>query len=100
MAKEPHGKRPFGGDGDIVITHDGGSRPADALRLHRRQRLYARQFPSRLPRRAWQDVTFWLRKAFDRHYFELLATQSGSTGLVVGQPGDPRTWGVTVRTQF
>ena len=46
------------------------------------------------------DVMAWIRNAFDAHYFELLATQSGSTGLVVGQPGDPRTWGMTVRTQF
>ena len=36
----------------------------------------------------------------DTHYFELLATQSGSTGLVVGQPGDPRTYGLTVRWQL
>lgn len=38
----------------------------------------------------------WVRNAFDRNYFELLATQSGSTGLVVGQPGDPRTFGLTL----
>ena len=24
----------------------------------------------------------------------------GSTGLVVGQPADPRTWGMTVRASF
>ncbi|HWT11890.1 MAG TPA: TonB-dependent receptor, partial [Allosphingosinicella sp.] len=46
------------------------------------------------------DVAAWVRNAFDEEYFEVLATQSGSTGLVVGQPGDPRTWGVTVRAQF
>ena len=41
-----------------------------------------------------------MRNAFDQNYFEVLATQSGSTGLVVGQPGDPRTWGVTARARF
>jgi iron complex outermembrane receptor protein len=46
------------------------------------------------------DATFWVRNAFDRDYFELLATQSGSTGLVVGQPGDPRTYGLTLRGRF
>ncbi|MDQ8757142.1 TonB-dependent receptor [Sphingosinicella sp. LHD-64] len=46
------------------------------------------------------EVMAWVRNAFDEDYFEVLATQSGNTGLVVGQPGDPRTWGVTVRTQF
>ncbi|WP_298670122.1 TonB-dependent receptor [uncultured Sphingomonas sp.] len=38
----------------------------------------------------------WVRNAFDQNYYELLATQSGSTGLIVGQPGDPRTIGLTL----
>lgn len=42
----------------------------------------------------------WLRNAFDTNYFELLATQSGNTGLVVGQPGDPRTYGITLSRSF
>jgi iron complex outermembrane recepter protein len=42
----------------------------------------------------------WVRNAFDTHYYEVLATQSGSTGLVVGQPGDPRTWGLTLQKRF
>ncbi len=46
------------------------------------------------------NVFGWLRNAFDRHYYEVLATQSGSTGLVVGQPGDPRTYGLTVSRAF
>jgi len=43
------------------------------------------------------EVYGWVRNAFNRDYFEFLATQSGNTGLVVGQPGDARTYGVTVR---
>jgi iron complex outermembrane receptor protein len=46
------------------------------------------------------DIYAWVRNAFDKNYFELLATQSGNTGLVVGQPGDPRTYGVTVRAKL
>ncbi|WP_380876307.1 TonB-dependent receptor [Sphingomonas sp. DBB INV C78] len=46
------------------------------------------------------DASFWVRNAFDEKYYEILATQSGSTGLVVGQPADPRTYGLTIRTQF
>ena len=46
------------------------------------------------------NVFGWLRNAFDRDYYEVLALQSGSTGLVVGQPGDPRTYGVTVSRSF
>jgi iron complex outermembrane receptor protein len=43
------------------------------------------------------DVYGWVHNAFNRDYLEFLATQSGNTGLIVGQPGDPRTYGVTVR---
>ncbi|RDE05408.1 TonB-dependent receptor [Sphingomonas aracearum] len=46
------------------------------------------------------NVFAWLRNAFNQDYFELLATQSGSTGLIVGQPGDPRTYGATVSFAF
>jgi iron complex outermembrane receptor protein len=46
------------------------------------------------------EVYGWARNAFDREYFDYLTTQSGSTGLVVGQPGEPRTYGVTVRFSF
>ena len=46
------------------------------------------------------NVFAWVRNAFDENYFEVLATQSGSTGLIVGQPGDPRTCGVTLSKSF
>jgi len=46
------------------------------------------------------DIYAWLRNAFDVHYFDQLAVASGNTGLIVGQVGDPRTYGLTVRTQF
>ncbi|WP_375391021.1 TonB-dependent receptor [uncultured Sphingomonas sp.] len=46
------------------------------------------------------NVFAWVRNAFDRNYFEVLATQSGSTGLIVGQPGDPRTFGGTISRSF
>jgi len=42
----------------------------------------------------------WVRNVFDKQYYELLSTQSGSTGLIVGQPGDPRTYGGTFRISF
>jgi iron complex outermembrane receptor protein len=46
------------------------------------------------------NVFGWVRNAFDQNYFELLSTQSGSTGLIVGQPGDPRTYGLTISKSF
>ena len=46
------------------------------------------------------EITFWGRNLTDKDYFELLAAASGSTGLYVGQPGDPQTYGVTLRAKF
>jgi iron complex outermembrane receptor protein len=46
------------------------------------------------------NIYAWVRNAFDQHYFELLSAQSGSTGLIVGQPGDPRTFGGTISKSF
>jgi len=46
------------------------------------------------------DIYGWVRNAFDKKYIEQLATQSGSTGLIIGQPGDPRTYGLTVKANF
>ncbi len=46
------------------------------------------------------DVYGWVKNAFDKRYFEQLATTPGNTGLIAGQPADPRTWGVTVQARF
>jgi iron complex outermembrane receptor protein len=42
----------------------------------------------------------WVSNAFDEEYFEQLALGPGNTGLIVGQPGDERTWGLTVKGEF
>ena len=42
-------------------------------------------------------VTLWSRNVLDKDYFELLTAAPGNTGLFVGQPGDPRTIGLSVR---
>lgn len=46
------------------------------------------------------NVFGWLRNAFDEDYFEFLSIAPGNSGLIVGQPGDPRTYGVTVSRSF
>ncbi|WP_367272098.1 TonB-dependent receptor [uncultured Caulobacter sp.] len=46
------------------------------------------------------NIYGWVRNAFDQNYFEFLAVGPSNTGLIAGQPGDPRTWGVTVRAAF
>jgi iron complex outermembrane recepter protein len=42
-------------------------------------------------------ITLWSRNLLDKNYFELLTAAPGNTGLFVGQPGDPRTFGLSVR---
>jgi iron complex outermembrane receptor protein len=48
----------------------------------------------------WTDgwtLSIWSRNLLNKDYFELLSAQPGNTGLYVGQPGDQRTVGVTMR---
>jgi iron complex outermembrane recepter protein len=42
----------------------------------------------------------FVRNLFDVDYFEQLAVPSGNTGLIVGQPGDARTYGITFAISF
>jgi iron complex outermembrane receptor protein len=46
------------------------------------------------------NIYAWVRNAFDEETFDYLTVASGSTGLIVGQPSDPRTAGVTLRAGF
>jgi len=46
------------------------------------------------------DVFGWVRNAFDQNYFELLSVAPGSTGLIAGNVGDPRTFGGTIKIEF
>jgi iron complex outermembrane recepter protein len=46
------------------------------------------------------DIFGWVRNAFNVNYFEQLQVPSGNTGLIVGNPGDPRTWGLTAKIEF
>ena len=42
-------------------------------------------------------IFLWSRNLLNQDYFELLTAAPGSTGLYVGQPGDARTVGLTLR---
>jgi iron complex outermembrane receptor protein len=46
------------------------------------------------------EVFAWVRNAFDKDHFEFLSAVGGNSGLFVGQLGDPRTYGLTLRTKF
>jgi len=42
-------------------------------------------------------VSLWARNLLDKNYFDLLSPVAGGTGLYVGQPGDSRTVGLSMR---
>ncbi len=46
------------------------------------------------------EISGWVRNAFEDDYYEFLSAQGGNSGLIVGQLGDPRTYGLTVRATF
>ena len=46
------------------------------------------------------DIFGWVRNAFDVHYIETLQVAPGNTGLIAGAPGDPRTYGLTLKYRF
>jgi len=46
------------------------------------------------------DIFGWVRNAFDVKFFDELNVPGGNTGLITGRPGDPRTWGATIKTEF
>jgi iron complex outermembrane receptor protein len=47
----------------------------------------------------WEAV-LWARNLLDRQYMQNLTVQAGNSGLIVGTPGDPRTYGATLRVRF
>ncbi len=51
----------------------------------------------------WSDgwaVSIWSRNLLNRDYFELLSPAPGNSGLFVGLPGEPRTFGLTLRLRL
>ncbi|WP_083942840.1 TonB-dependent receptor [Sphingomonas soli] len=46
------------------------------------------------------NIYGWVRNALDKEYFEQLTVGPSNTGLIVGQPGDPRTYGLTISASF
>jgi iron complex outermembrane recepter protein len=46
------------------------------------------------------EVALFVRNLFDKDYMQNLTVQAGNSGLIVGTPSDPRTYGLTVRAKF
>ena len=46
------------------------------------------------------EADVFARNLFDRDYITALTIQTGNSGLILGQPSDPRIVGVTLRARF
>ena len=46
------------------------------------------------------ETAFWIKNAFDEQYLTFTSIQAGNSGAIYGQPGDLRTFGITLRKSF
>jgi iron complex outermembrane receptor protein len=95
----------LGQDGEVYLGFDGSYRSAfssnpSASAYTNVQGYALTNFRLGFRTDAGFDIFGWVRNAFDVKYFEQLAVASGNTGLIVGQPGDPRTFGGTIKVTF
>jgi iron complex outermembrane receptor protein len=46
------------------------------------------------------DASIWARNLFDKDYYEYFQPGAFNSGILQTRPGEPRTWGFTLRAQF
>lgn len=46
------------------------------------------------------DASVWVKNALDKDYLQFVSVQTGNSGLVIGNPGDERTVGFTLRATY
>ncbi|MGY4398348.1 iron complex outermembrane receptor protein [Sphingomonas sp. UYAg733] len=94
----------FGRDGEAYLAADANSRTTFSSNASRSIYTDINGYTLANFRVGYRTDDFnifgWVRNAFDAKYFELLATTPGNTGLIAGNPGDPRTYGLTVSASF
>lgn len=95
----------FAGDGEFYVGIDGSlrsdfsSNPTPSTALNVEGYVLTNLRAGYRTDRGY-EIFGWVRNAFDTEYFDFLTAAPGSTGLIVGQLGDPRTYGVTVKARF
>ncbi|WP_395944646.1 TonB-dependent receptor [Brevundimonas sp.] len=47
----------------------------------------------------WEGFV-WVKNALDEDYMQFVSVQAGNSGLIIGNPGDPRTIGFTLRARY
>ncbi|MGV1683781.1 TonB-dependent receptor [Sphingopyxis sp. NJF-3] len=95
----------LGQDGQVYLGYDGSYRSnfssnASASAYTWIDGYALSNFRAGFRTEAGLDVYAWVRNAFDQKYLEQLFVGPGNTGLITGLPGDPRTWGGTIKARF
>jgi iron complex outermembrane receptor protein len=91
--------------GKFFISADGSYRSAFSSSPSASRYLVVSGYPllnARIGFR-WNDgwgISAWSRNVLDHEYYEFLSAAPGNSGLYVGQPGDQRTFGVTLQRAF
>lgn len=87
----------FGVDGNYRSDFSSNATPSDATKI---DGYVLTNFRAGFRTEKGIDIYGWVRNAFDTQYLELLQIAPGSTGLIAGTAGDPRTYGLTIKAQF
>lgn len=95
----------FGDDGQFYIGWDGNYRSKFSSNASRSIYMDINGYTLNNLRLGFRNrdglnIYGWVRNIFDKNYMELLATTPSNTGLIAGQPGDPRTYGLTIKANF
>ena len=95
----------LGGDGQFYIGWDGSYRSKFSSNASRSIYMDVKGYAINNLRAGFRNdgglnIYGWVRNIFDKDYMELLATTPGNTGLIAGQPGDPRSYGFTIKGSF
>jgi iron complex outermembrane recepter protein len=95
----------LGGEGQFYIGWDGSYRSTFSSNASRSVYMDIKGYSLNNLRLGFRNadginVYGWVRNIFDQDYMEVLATTPGNTGLIAGQPGDPRTYGLTIKADF
>lgn len=97
--------RLFGKDGQFYLGYDGSYRSNWSSNPSPSAYTWVKGYALSNVRAGFRtddglDFFAWVRNAFDRNYIDQLSVGPGNTGLIVGLPGDPRTWGATIKASF
>ncbi|HVZ60822.1 MAG TPA: TonB-dependent receptor [Terriglobales bacterium] len=97
-----HPGKLFGREGSFFAALDASYRSSYSSSPSYSQYLIIDGYPLLNPRVGfrWADgwsAYVWSRNVLSKNYFELLSAAPGNSGLYVGLPGDPRTFGITLR---